>query len=147
MSGGLICLVQSKCMCVYMPRFLDEHLQVLALNLHLQRLGLWPAPSVGLCSASFDWQRFFLAKQDLVPSPGSFTATLAFFPRLLRLPSLAALAFCSASQRSTMEGIKITKEFLPPVTLTKPGVSMRLFEKRNDHMLVIPHLHEYRYSH
>lgn len=87
------------------------------------------------------------AKQDLVPSTGSFTATLAFFFCLLRLPLLAALAFCSASQHSTIEAIKITKEFFPPVTLTKPGVSMQLFEKRNDHMLVIPHLHEYRYIH
>lgn len=60
-----------------------------------------------------------LAKQDQVPSTRAFTTSLGFFFWFLCLLLLASLAFCSASQRGTIEGIRITIEFFSPCNFDK----------------------------
>lgn len=87
--------------------------------------GTRPEQEVGQRSASFDWQHFFgEAGSSAVDSafddePGLF---FFFFPLAVFHIPPPPLAFCSASQGGTMEGIKITKEFfffLPPCNLDK----------------------------
>lgn len=88
--------------------------------------GTRPEQEVGQRSASFDWQHFFgEAGSSAVDSAFDDEPGLFFFFFLLavfHIPPPPPLAFCSASQGGTMEGIKITKEFfffLPPCNLDK----------------------------
>lgn len=77
--------------------------------------GSRPEQEVGQRSASFDWQHFFgEAGSSAVDSAFDDEPGLFFFFFLLavfHIPPPPPLAFCSASQGGTMEGIKITKEF------------------------------------
>lgn len=87
--------------------------------------GTRPEQEVGQRSASFDWQHFFgEAGSSAVDSAFDDEPGLFFFFFLLAVFHIPPppLAFCSASQGGTMEGIKITKEFfffLPPCNLDK----------------------------
>lgn len=87
--------------------------------------GMRPEQEVGQRSASFDWQHFFgEAGSSAVDSAFDDEPGLFFFFFLLAVfhSPPPPLAFCSASQGGTMEGIKITKEFfffLPPCNLDK----------------------------
>lgn len=87
--------------------------------------GMRPEQEVGQRSASFDWQHFFgEAGSSAVDSAFDDEPGLFFFFFLLAVFHIPPppLAFCSASQGGTMEGIKITKEFfffLPPCNLDK----------------------------
>lgn len=87
--------------------------------------GTRPEQEVGQRSASFDWQHFFGEEgSSAVDSAFDDEPGLFFFFFLLAVFHIPPppLAFCSASQGGTMEGIKITKEFfffLPPCNLDK----------------------------
>lgn len=142
----MICLLRQMYACTFV--YLGLRIQVLAVDLHLQcrarargQNRKWDSVQLPLIGSTS------LARKDQVLSTRPLTTSLGFFSSSSFLPSftspplhLLSVLPLRAAQWRALKSQKNFFFFSLPVTLTKPGVLMKVCERRNDHWSLIPHL-------